>query len=137
MRELFSAKKAVVHPLVWVIEPLENEPSLLVRPMFGGKAVYLYGRFVLFLTARIEPWRGVLVPTVREHHAALMAARASLAPHPVLGKWLYLPETGAGFEGDASWLVSRVRARDPRIGIEPGSKPRVRRQVRPHFHQQG
>lgn len=137
MRELFSTKASAVHPLAWVIEPLEPEPSLAVRPMFGGKAVYLHARFVLFLTAKVEPWRGVLVPTVREHHASLQADRASLSPHPILGKWLYLPETAATFERDAGWLVARIRARDPRIGIEPGSKsPRTHR-ARPHSRKGG
>lgn len=137
MRELFNAKTAAVHPLAWAIEPLENEPTLVVRPMFGGKAVYLHGRFVLFLAAKAEPWRGVLVPTLREHHAALIAAKPSLAPHSVLGKWLYLPESVATFERDAAWLVARVRARDPRIGIEPGAKPRRRDRVRAHFKKRG
>lgn len=137
MRELFSAKAAVVHPLAWVIEPLEIEPTLLVRPMFGGKAVYLHSRFVLYLTAKAEPWRGVLVPTLRDHHPALIADRPALSPHSILGKWLYLPESAATFERDAAWLVARIRARDPRIGIEPGEKKRTRRQASPDFRHRG
>ena len=120
MRDPFQSTKAkLVHPLAWVIEPLENEPTLVVRPMFGGRAVYVAGRFVLFLVAKTEPWRGVLVPMERAHHAALGTELPALQPHPVLPKWLYLPEAAASFERDAAWLVARVRARDPRIGIEP------------------
>ena len=130
MRELFSARSAVVHPYAWVIEPLENEPTLVVRAMFGGKAVYLDGRLVLHLTAQEEPWRGVLIPTFREHHASLIAERPSLSPHPILGKWLYVPEAAATFEADAAWIVSRLRSRDPRFGIEPGKKDRKSRAAR-------
>ena len=31
------------------------------------------GRFVLYLTMKEEPWRGVLVPTEREHQHSLIA----------------------------------------------------------------
>jgi hypothetical protein len=128
MRELPKPRVRLVHPLAWVIEPLEREPSLVVRAMFGGRAVYVRGRFVLFLAARpAEPWRGVLVPTEREHQAALIAARPALRPHAVLPKWLYLPEAAASFERDAAWLVAQVRAGDPRLGIEPGQKTRAPR----------
>jgi hypothetical protein len=137
MRDLFSAKAAVVHPFAWVIEPLESEPTLVVRPMFGGKAVYLHGRLVLYLTAKKEPWRGLLVPTLRDHHAALIAERPVFAPHPILGKWLYLPEVAASFERDAGWIVARIRARDPRIGIEPGEKSRRRHRVAPDSRRRG
>lgn len=137
MRELFAAKAAVVHPLAWVIEPLETEPTLLVRPMFGGKAVHVQGRFVLFLAAEAEPWCGLLIPTCREHHAALIAEKPSLRPHPVLGKWLYLPEAAPTFERDAAWLVTRIRGRDLRLGIEPGTKSRRNHQARPHSRKRG
>ncbi|ACB74100.1 hypothetical protein [Opitutus terrae] len=137
MRELFATRAAVVHPFAWVIEPLENEPTLVVRSMFGGKAVYLHGRFVLYLTAKTEPWCGVLVPTLREHHASLVGDRPELREHSILGKWLYLPESAATFERDAGWLVTRVRARDPRIGIEPRQKARRANQRRPHSRKQG
>src|SRR5688572_14247664 len=109
MRELFRAKTAVVHPYAWVIEPLE--PTLVLRAMFGGKAVYLHGHLVLVLMAKIEPWRGLLIATDHPHHASLIADRpAAFAPHPILGKWLYLPETAPSFDADASWLVERLRA---------------------------
>lgn len=116
-----------LHRHLWLLEPLEREPSLLVKPMFGGKAVYLHGRFVLFLAAKAEPWRGVLVPMEQEHHAAVIADRPALQPHPVLGKWLYLPESADRFESDAPWLVSRIRQRDPRIGFVPPAAHRTHR----------
>lgn len=137
MREFFSAKAAVVHPYAWLLETLETEPTLLVRAMFGGKAVYLHGRLVLSLNAHEEPWRGVLVATSLEHHASLLADCPALRAHPILGKWLYLPEACATFERDAGWLVARIRARDARIGIEPGKKIRKSRSPRAQSRKRG
>lgn len=122
-----------VHRHLWLIEPLEREPTLLVKAMFGGKAVYLHGRLVLYLAAKTEPWRGVLVPMERAQHAALQRDFPALAPHPVLPKWLYLPESAETFEADAARLVTLIRARDPRIGIVPPAtkRSRNRRDFRP------
>lgn len=115
-----------VHRHLWLVEPLEREPTLLVRPMFGGKAVYVHGRLVLYLTAKAEPWRGVLVPMERDQHAALQRDFPALVPHPVLPKWLYLPESADRFEADAARLVTLIRTRDPRIGIVPPAAKRRR-----------
>ncbi len=120
MRTPRDRRPVLIHPLAWVVEPLESEPTLLVRPMFGGKAVYVRGRFVLFLVSKEEPWRGVLVPTEREHQPSLIQDFPALSPHEVLPKWLYLPEAAASFERDTAELVRRIRSADPRIGIEPG-----------------
>lgn len=117
-----------VHPLLWVIDPLEGEPTLEVKPMFGGRAVHLHGKFVLFLAAKEEPWAGVLLPLDREMHAPLLAERPVLTPHTVLPKWLYLPEATDTFEADVRWIVQRLKARDPRFGIIPQPKaPRKKR----------
>ncbi len=127
MRDPFLSRAKTVHPLAWVLDPLEGESSLVVRPMFSCRAVYLRGRMVLCLAPKAEPWRGVLVPTERAHQAALVAECPALRPHDVLPKWLYLPEAAASFERDAAWLVARARGGDPRIGIEPGGSNRRRR----------
>jgi hypothetical protein len=74
------------------------------------------------LTTQSESWQGVLVCTFHEHHASLRAEFPALAPHPVLGKWLYLPETCDTFEPDARRLVQLIRTRDPRLGIPPSPK---------------
>ena len=116
-----------VHRYAWLWEPLQDEPSFVLRAMFGTKAVYLGGRLTLCFSAQAEPWRGVLVCTDRPHHAALMAEFPDLAPHPILPKWLYLPDAAATFERTAERLVARVRQRDPRIGVEPGTRRRTRR----------
>ncbi len=124
-----SRPAAVVHRHAWLIDPLLEDSTLLIRPMFGGKAVYFRGKFVLFLADRDEPWRGVLLPTERAQQASHIADCASLAPHAILPKWLYLPESVDSFETDAQWLVAQIRQDDDRIGIIPPSKRS--RQTRP------
>ena len=117
-----------IHPYAWLWEPLESEPSFLLRPMFGTKAAYLDGRIILCFSDRAEPWHGILVATERAHHDSLMAEFPALGRHPVLPKWLYLADTADAFESSAERLVSAARRRDPRIGIVPrqrkGPNPR-------------
>lgn len=122
---------SAVHPHRWLWEPLEDEPTFVLRAMFGAKAVYLGGRMVLCFCAGEEPWRGVLVCTDRTQHAALQAEFPALAPHPILGKWLYLPEAADAFERSATRLVALVRRRDPRIGITPTSRQKPQRRRAP------
>jgi hypothetical protein len=110
------------HPLLWIADPLRDNPSYLDKAMFGCRAVHYDGRFVLALAMKDEPWRGVLVPTEREHQPSLIAEFPALAPHPVLTKWLYLPENAPTFETDAARLVTLIRRLDPRIGVLPGTK---------------
>lgn len=112
----------VVHRHAWLWEPLELDPTFVLRSMFGAKAAYLGGRMMLCFCASEEPWRGVLVCTDRTRHAALLADFPTLLPHPILPKWLYLPESVTSFESDAMRLVALARRRDPRLGIEPGPK---------------
>jgi hypothetical protein len=115
-----------VHPLAWLWEPLESDPSFELGAMFGTKVVYLAGRLVLCFAAKEEPWRGVLVCVERENHASLMSQFPLLSPHPILAKWLYLPEARDGFERIAEQLVALVGERDPRIGIVPQPSKRKR-----------
>ena len=106
----------------WLAEPLLGDPTYVLKSWFGGRTIMLHGRHHLFLTVQGEPWQGVLVCTFHEYHESLRAEIPALQPHPILGKWLYLPETAETFERDAKRLVQRVRARDPRLGILPSPK---------------
>lgn len=131
------ARPRIVHPYAWLWEPLEAEPTFLLRAMFGAKAVYLDGRIVLCFCATEEPWRGLLVCTDRERHAALQAEIGELIVHPILTKWLYLPERVPTFERTAARLVGLVRRRDSRIGVIPKPKSSRRttaRRARPPGH---
>ncbi len=116
------------HRHEWLWEPLAGDPAFVLRSMFGAKAAYLDGKLALCFCAGDEPWRGVLVCTAHEHHAALTRDFPELSPHPILPKWLYLPESNERFEPLATRLVALARRRDPRIGVMP--KPRRRRAPR-------
>jgi hypothetical protein len=94
--------------------------------MFGCQAAYLFGRLVLVLAGKEEPWNGLLVCTSREYHSALIGEYPSLHPHPVLPKWLYLPQSCDEFEETAQQLVLQVLKNDRRIGVEPGAGKRKR-----------
>ncbi len=110
------------HPLQWLADPLTDEPTFVLKSWFGGRTIMLHGMHHLFLSAQGEPWQGVLVCTFHEHQDSLRAEFPALVQHPVLKKWLYLPEAAESFERDAKRLVQLVRARDPRIGIPPSPK---------------
>src|SRR5436853_5958293 len=101
-----------------LVEELVDEPSLLVATMFGFVTCYVHGRCMLALADKRPPWRGLLVPTEREHHSALRTLLPELVVHPVLGKWLYLRDAVETFEEAARQLVALARADDPRIGVE-------------------
>jgi hypothetical protein len=74
----------------WILEAFEGRLGFFTRRMFGGLAVYLFGRQMLVL---VEPtrtsrwtWHGVLVCTDHLYQPALMAEFSPLAPHQVLKK---------------------------------------------------
>lgn len=121
-REATRERVRAIHRHAWLWEPLENDPTFVLQTMFGAKAVYLDGKMVLCFCAGTEPWCGVLACTDRDRQPALCADFPLLAPHPILPKWLYLPETAHRFEGVALQLVKLARERDPRLGIVPSGK---------------
>jgi len=107
------------HPLLWVVESLMEEPSYLEKPMFGCQAYYLHGRLALVLASKEEPWNGLLIPTDKQFHNAIMNDFNGVVQHPVLKKWLYLFEATEDFETVASDIVEAVRMNDQRFGVEP------------------
>jgi hypothetical protein len=112
-------KKTKPHPLLWTVESLQDEPSYLDRAWFGCRAVYLNGLMVLVLCSGEEPWNGLLIPTDHQFHRDIMQDYRGVVQHPVLKKWLYLPEASEDFETVAMEIVERIGQRDQRIGIEP------------------
>ncbi|SDE21037.1 hypothetical protein [Paraburkholderia lycopersici] len=108
--------------LIWIFDAFEREPGYLCKRMFGCDAAYLDGLLCLVAADRDPPFNGLLVCTSHERHAALVEAMPALRPHPVLGKWLYVPQADQAFEDTAGQLTALVLARDARIGVEP--KPR-------------
>lgn len=45
----------------WIVELLDNEPSLIKRKMFGCLALYLNGLLCFVIAEGDEPWNGLLV----------------------------------------------------------------------------
>ncbi|MEX2044874.1 MAG: hypothetical protein WD941_05930 [Opitutus sp.] len=130
-RQSFDRRVRVVHRHQWLWEPLEDDPTFVLRAMFGTKAVYLGGRLMLCFCAGEDPWCGVLVCTDRPAQPSLMAEFPALKPHPILPKWLYLPETADTFESTAGRLVGLARLRDPRLGVTPGTRKKTRSKIHP------
>jgi len=111
-------KKKKANSLLWLFEPLEDDPRYLCKRFFSFEAAYLDGRLCLAVVDRGEPWNGMMACTSREHHASLRVEFRALEPHPVLGKWLYVSQLHPEFEAVATELVAAARKRDPRLGIE-------------------
>ncbi|MBC7367784.1 MAG: hypothetical protein H7343_13400 [Undibacterium sp.] len=123
-RESKFGQPKPLHPYAWLWEPLEPDPSFVLRAMFGTKAVYLDGKLLFCFSAKTAPWRGILLCTSREYQPSLLAEFPALAQHPILAKWLYLPETADPFERVGERLVTLAKLRDPRIGVVPPSRRR-------------
>ncbi|ASW02953.1 hypothetical protein [Paraburkholderia aromaticivorans] len=115
---------SVRNSLVWIFDAFERDSTYLSKRMFGSDAAYIDGLLCLVAADGDAPWNGLLVCTSQERHAALIDEMPALRPHPVLGKWLYVPQDDPAFETVAQRLTTLVLARDPRVGVEP--KPRRR-----------
>lgn len=129
--DLTTAHARQPHRYEWLWEPLAEDATFVLRSMFGAKAAYLDGKLMLCFCAGEEPWRGVLACTSHEHHDALRADFPELSPHPILPKWLYLPEFAGRFETVAGKLVTLAKQRDLRLGVQPQPK-RARAKSRPN-----
>jgi hypothetical protein len=110
----------------WIVETFEDHPSFFTKRMFGGLAVYLFGRQMMVL---VEPtktgrwqWHGVLICTDHAHHRAIIGEFPQLAPHDVLKKCLYLDSQHADFEPALERVAKAVARDDPRFGIHPRTR---------------
>lgn len=107
----------------WILESFQGHPSFFTRRMFGGLAVYVFGRLMMVL---VEPtktgrwtWHGVLICTDHVHHTAIVREFPQLAPHDVLKKWLYIDARADGFESTMERVAMAVACDDQRFGIRP------------------
>ncbi|MGE0527960.1 MAG: hypothetical protein AB7P49_12905, partial [Bdellovibrionales bacterium] len=98
----------------WIVEGLEGLPAFHQMKMMGCELISVEGKYRLVLADKVEPWKGLLVCTSKDHHHSLFIDLPALRPHPVLGKWLYLSPAVPDFEGVAELIVSLVRNGDPR-----------------------
>ncbi len=125
-----ALKKKKVFANRWLLEPLEEEETFLTRAMFGGLAAYFDGKMVLVLMEHEgDPdWNCVMIPTSREHHAALLEQFPDLRPHRILGKWLCLDASSPELETVIPKCVDLMLRRDARFGIVPRPKKKKRSQ---------
>ncbi len=79
---------------------------------------------MLVLCSGGEPWNGLLIATEHEFHASIRQDFETVVQHPVLKKWLYLPEASEDFETVSSKIVEAVRIGDQRFGVEPKERKR-------------
>lgn len=112
------------NPLLWIFEPLEDDPRFFMRKLFSFDAAHLDNRLYLAVSTGKEPWNGLLVCTSREHHDSILKQFPQLVSHSVLGKWLYLSQTHLEFESVAIELANLARRRDPRLGVESNVRAR-------------
>ncbi|KAA1007686.1 hypothetical protein FVF58_23490 [Paraburkholderia panacisoli] len=117
--------------LVWIFDAFERDATYVRKRMFGCDAAYVEGLLWLVAADREAPWNGLLVCTSQERHAALIDDMPALRPHPVLGKWLYVPQDDPAFETVAERLTALVLARDSRVGVEPKPRRRGRKPLLP------
>jgi hypothetical protein len=122
-----SKKKPRKDPLLWVVEPIMDEPSYIDRAWFGCRAIYLHGRLMLVLCSGEEPWKGLLIPTEKEFHESIRQEFETVVQHPVLKKWMYLPENSEDFESVSSEIVNAIRIGEQRFGVEPKERTRGKR----------
>ena len=118
----------------WICKALEDDPSFLTKRMFGGLAVYLFGRQMMVL---VEPtrtgrwkWHGVLICTERAHQLAIIEEFPQLAPHDILKKWLYIDSRHEDFEPTMQRVAEAVKRDDHRFGIHPHARKEKKRSVR-------
>ncbi len=116
------APKSNAH--MWLVEPLMDDPSFIEKPMFGCRACYLHGLLVLVLADGEQPWNGLLVATSTQHHNAIRVLFPELAPHEVLGKWLYLSAERNDFEQVAQNIVKAVARPSELFGVVPREQTR-------------
>ena len=124
-----AKKKPPKNPLLWVVEPIMEEPSYIDRAWFGCRAIYLNGRLMLVLRSGQEPWNGLLIATEKEFHDSIRQEFETVVQHPVLKKWLYLPENSEDFESVSSEIVEAIRIGDQRFGVEPKETKRSKKEA--------
>jgi hypothetical protein len=131
VKDFTTMPSTIRNSLVWIFDAFERDATYVRKRMFGCDAAYVEGLLCLVAADREAPWNGLLVCTSQERHAALIDDMPALRPHPVLGKWLYVPQDDPAFETVAERLTALVLARDSRVGVEPKPRRRGRKPLLP------
>jgi hypothetical protein len=110
----------------WIFEVFEEHASFFTKRMFGGLAVYLFGRIMMVL---VEPtktgrwkWHGVLICTEHAQQPLILEEFPELAPHDILKKWLYIDSRHEDFEQTMEQVAKAIARDDQRFGIRPRPK---------------
>jgi hypothetical protein len=110
----------------WIFEVFEERASFFTKRMFGGLAVYLFGRMMMVL---VEPtktgrwkWHGVLICTEHAQQPSILEEFPQLAPHNILKKWLYIDSRHEDFEQTMEGVAKAIARDDQRFGIHPHPK---------------
>jgi hypothetical protein len=125
MKDPLGAKKKT--PFAFALDELDAL-SPTIKPMFGGFAVYIGEKMILFLYDK-EKWpdfRGVSLATTPEHYRSL-ALEFSSTPEAEPRKigerpWLLIPTVAADFEEQVLKACEMILNGDPRIGRAPEEK---------------
>lgn len=124
--------KTQLHELNWIEDLLPE--GCIKKHMFGGFAYYFENKLVLclFEDAKTKSyknlkfdfaiWNGCLFPCDRENHDAIFKKYPFLINHPVLPKWLYLPQQSEDFESQVEIILKEIRRRSPLFGTVPKTK---------------
>jgi hypothetical protein len=112
----------------WIFQVFEDHPSFFTKRMFGGLAVYLFGRMMMVL---VEPtrtgrwkWHGVLICTEHAQQPAIIQEFPELVPHDILKKWLYIDSRREDFEPIMERVAKAIARGDQRFGIRPNPRRR-------------
>ena len=115
-------------------EDLSNHDTFYFKKFFGGLSIYVFGKMVAFLAEhpgdknfrgkkfKVDVWNGCLIPSVHENHLELLKLLKGTLIHPVIEKWLYLPQQSKHFEDSMIKLVELIKRKSILIGIEPSLK---------------
>ena len=110
----------------WIFQVFEDHASFFTKRMFGGLAVYLFGRMMMVLVEPTETgrwkWHGVLICTEYAQQPAILEEFPELAPHDTLKKWLYIDSRHEYFERTMERVAKAIARDDQRFGIHPQLK---------------
>jgi hypothetical protein len=134
MPERFDFYRVSFSDLHYFSSLRETRP-LTIKRMFGGLSFYQRRRMLLVLMQfpgdrrwkdrefDFDLWDGTLFPTDRKHHESLKKSFPQLIPHPVLGKWLYLPRASKSYPKVLKKIAPQV-LKDQRFGtkVKPKTK---------------
>ncbi len=125
MREPITIKKKA--PFAFALEELDAL-SPTINPMFGGFAIYIGEKMVLFLYDQ-EKWpdfRGVSLATTPDHYRSLareFSSTRDAGPQKIGERpWLLIPAGAVDFEEQVLKACEMILNGDPRIGRAPEEK---------------